>query len=386
MNDQLAFAVITPYTIQKSRTGAVIARLLGRCESELIAAHMFAPSRELAEAYAETIRVVDDPEDERLRGLIRNYIRTNLTPDSSGLRRRVLMLVFRGENADEDLRQVAGHLGISCTSGETIRDTYGDLVYSRDGSVKYFEPALLTSDGPDTVLQDLELWLDFAEHESPLLENICVYQDPSRVQRTLVIIKPDSWRRRSLRPGAIIDMFSRTGLRIIGCRLCRISVEQALEFYGPVQQALEKRLGPGIAKKARHVLEHEFGLKLADSIEASLAESVGVPYARHQFERIVEFMTGLDPEGCDAVRRSEPGAAKTLALVYEGEDAVAKIRDVLGPTDPTRAPTGTVRREFGSDVMVNTAHASDSPENAEREMRILRMRDSGFIETVRNCM
>jgi nucleoside diphosphate kinase len=60
-----------------------------------------------------------------------------------------------------------------------------------------------------------------------------------------------------------------------------------------------------------------------------------------------------------------------MVLVYEGENAVEKIRNVLGPTDPTKAPGGTVRREFGSNIMVNTAHASDSPESAEREMKIL---------------
>jgi len=125
MSDQLAFVVVTPYTIQKSRTGAVIARLLGRCESELIAAQMFAPTRELVDAYAGTIRRAENSEDEIRREWIRDYIRANLGPDSSGMRRRVLLLVFRGENAHDDLRQVAGHLRISCTSGETIRDTYG---------------------------------------------------------------------------------------------------------------------------------------------------------------------------------------------------------------------------------------------------------------------
>ena len=75
-----------------------------------------------------------------------------------------------------------------------------------------------------------------------------------------------------------------------------------------------------------------------------------------------------------------------LALVYEGEHAVSKIRDVLGPTDPSQAPGGTVRREFGSDVMVNTAHASDSPENARREMAILGIHTSGFLPAVTNAL
>ncbi len=53
---------------------------------------------------------------------------------------------------------------------------------------------------------------------------------------------------------------------------------------------------------------------------------------------------------------------------------------MLGPTDPTKAPWGTVRAEFGSDVMVNTAHASDSVENAQREMKIIGMNEQHFPE------
>jgi nucleoside diphosphate kinase len=77
---------------------------------------------------------------------------------------------------------------------------------------------------------------------------------------------------------------------------------------------------------------------------------------------------------------------KCLGLVYEGENAVAKIRDVLGPTDPMKAPGGTVRREFGSDVMVNTAHASDSAENARREIGILGMDRSNLADVIGAAM
>ncbi|MFA7184974.1 MAG: nucleoside-diphosphate kinase, partial [Victivallales bacterium] len=69
-------------------------------------------------------------------------------------------------------------------------------------------------------------------------------------------------------------------------------------------------------------------------------------------------------------------------LIYEGKNAIAKIRNVLGPTDPTKAPGGTVRRDFGSDVMVNTAHASDSPESVLREMGVIQITGnniSGYI-------
>ena len=59
-------------------------------------------------------------------------------------------------------------------------------------------------------------------------------------------------------------------------------------------------------------------------------------------------------------------------------NAVAKIRDVLGPTDPSKAPPGSIRREFGSTIMVNAAHASDSPENARREMGIVNVGENNF--------
>ncbi|MCD6303984.1 MAG: nucleoside-diphosphate kinase, partial [Planctomycetes bacterium] len=58
-------------------------------------------------------------------------------------------------------------------------------------------------------------------------------------------------------------------------------------------------------------------------------------------------------------------------LLYEGPDAIRKIRTVLGSTDPSKAEPGTVRSDFGRDLMRNGAHASDSPENALRERRIV---------------
>ena len=67
-------------------------------------------------------------------------------------------------------------------------------------------------------------------------------------------------------------------------------------------------------------------------------------------------------------------------------DAITKIRTVLGPTDPAKAPPGTIRKEFGSSIMVNAAHASDAPENAVREIGIVKVADNslkGFVESAR---
>jgi nucleoside diphosphate kinase len=214
---ELAYAIITPYTIMKSRTGAVLARLFGRVSSTLVASQMFAPGREFARQVAESIQRGLHEDDERLRSVIRDYVRDNFAPDHNGRLRRLLMLVFRGENAVADVAQVTGHLRISASSGETIRDAYGDLIWNPDGTVRYFEPAVLIADTPENALRDLEMWAGYARSQPSILENVCHYGNPGAVQQALTLIKPDSWRQKSPRPGAIVDMFSRTGLRIIGC-------------------------------------------------------------------------------------------------------------------------------------------------------------------------
>jgi nucleoside diphosphate kinase len=79
---------------------------------------------------------------------------------------------------------------------------------------------------------------------------------------------------------------------------------------------------------------------------------------------------------------NRPGTEKCIALIYEGVEAIAKIRDVLGPTDPSKAPPGSVRREFGSNIMVNAAHASDSVASAQREMKIINVGQNTFRAVV----
>jgi nucleoside diphosphate kinase len=382
MASELAYAIITPYTIRKSRTGAVLARLLNRTSSKLIGAQMIAPTKQLAEDFATNLRSSPDPQEEHYRSLLRTYVRENFTPSPGDIRHRVLLLVFAGENAREDLALVAGNLRSSDQTGETLRDTFGDLLLNPDGSVRYFEPAVIISDYRQPVDTDLQIWLDFIKDASPLLDKICTYSAPELVEKTLVLIKPDSWQQRSFRPGAIIDMFSRTGLRLIGCKLINISIAQALEFYGPVCDVLCTKLAPGIAVKAKKILEEQLDFELSDEAAAKLQDAVGVPYARDQFERIIKFMSGLRPSDRPKEDWELPGPASVLALVYEGENAVNKIREVLGPTDPTKAPCGTVRHDFGSNVMINTAHASDSPENAQREMGILKLHQGNLRDAV----
>src|SRR5207244_10468633 len=101
-----------------------------------------------------------------------------------------------------------------------------------------------------------------------------------------------------------------------------------------------------------------------------------------QFDNIVRFMSGRAPSECPPDQMDDPGPEKCIGLVYEGVEAVRKIRDVLGPTDPSKAPPGSIRREFGQTIMVNAAHASDSEENAQREMAIINVGENNFREII----
>ena len=139
-HDQLAYVLINPYTIYKSRTGGVIARLFTRTALDLVAARMFAPSRELAAEYADTVISVSNTSDRRVQELIRQYILDNYAPDpKTGQRRRVMLLVFRGEDAVKKVRAAVGQIEPGRgPAGETIRDTYGDYIVAPDGQVRYF--------------------------------------------------------------------------------------------------------------------------------------------------------------------------------------------------------------------------------------------------------
>lgn len=176
----------------------------------------------------------------------------------------------------------------------------------------------------------------------------------------------------------MIDFFSRTGLYIVAVKVHRMSVAQAVEFYGPVRETLRTKLKDMVAAKAKGVLEKEFGFKIGPGEEKDLGNVLGPAFGDNQFENIIRFMSGTAPSECQPGDFDKPGSEKCIALVYEGVDAVRKIRDVLGPTDPSKAPPGSIRREFGQTVMVNAAHASDSEENARREMAIIKVGENNF--------
>ncbi|HEX3672773.1 MAG TPA: nucleoside-diphosphate kinase [Rhizomicrobium sp.] len=127
-------------------------------------------------------------------------------------------------------------------------------------------------------------------------------------ERTLSIIKPDATRRNHT--GAIIDRFEKAGLRVIASRRMQLSTAQAEAFYN-------------------------------------------VHKARPFFQSLVAFMT----------------SGPVVVQVLEGENAIAKNREVMGATDPTKAAAGTIRKDFAESIEANSVHGSDAPETAAHEIR-----------------
>jgi len=383
MAQQLAYVIITPYTLHKSRTGGILARLITRTGLELVAARMFAPSAELVQQYSDLIISAADPQDRRVQELIRDYILRNLAPDPKSKRhRRVMMLLFRGEEAVRKTRSVIGNIAPGRHGGETIRDTYGDLVMDEHDQVRYFEPAVLASPMPEEAGLKLKLWARYSDSDGGIVNGTLAYGPGETPQRTLVLIKPDNFRFATGRPGNVIDFLSRTGLFIVGIKVHRMSVAEASEFYSPVREVLRTKLKDVVAARAKAALEKEFGFKVPPGDEKQLGEILGPSFGDNQFENIVKFMSGRSPAECDPALLTQPGTEKCIALIYEGVAAIGEIRDVLGPTDPSKAPPGSVRREFGSTIMVNAAHASDSVESAEREMKIINVAENNFRAVV----
>ena len=383
MAHQLAYVIITPYTLHKSRTGGIVARLITRTGLELAAARMFAPSDELVRKYSEVIISGADPQDRRIQELIRDYIVRNLGPDpKTKRRRRVMMLLFRGEEAVRKVRSVIGNISAKRRGGETIRDTYGDFILDEHDEVRYFEPAVLAAPTAEEAVVKLKLWASYSESDGGVVDGTLAYAEGEMPQRTLVLIKPDNFRFATGRPGNVIDFLSRTGLYIVGIKVHRMSVAEASEFYGPVREVLRTKLNDVVAARAKTALEKEFGFKIPAAAEKQFGEIMGPYFGDNQFDNIVKFMSGRSPAECDPALLKQPGTEKCIALIYEGVEAIGKIRDVLGPTDPSKAPPGSVRREFGSNIMVNAAHASDSVASAQREMKIINVGQNNFRTVV----
>src|SRR6266702_224777 len=274
-NEQLAYAAVTPYSMRKSRTGGIVGRLISRTGLDLVGGRMFAPSTELAKRFAETIVTETDAGHRATQELIRDYVLKNFTGVINGQRPRVLFLIFRGPVAVEKIRRTVGHIVHERTSGETIRDTYGDYITDDSGKVTYFEPGVLATFDPKAVEHDLKLWAEFSDSDGGILDQVIPFPTDAKTEKTLVLIKPDNFKFPNLRPGGVIEVFSRSGLCIIGFKVHRMSVAQAEEFYGPVLSVLENKLG---AKSGRE-----------------------------NWDSIIEFMAGKKPSECPPAERDAPG-------------------------------------------------------------------------------
>ncbi|MDP8218137.1 MAG: nucleoside-diphosphate kinase, partial [Candidatus Theseobacter exili] len=338
--DELAYVLITPYTIRKSRTGGVIARLLARSKSDLVAARMFSPGKKLIEEYTKAIKEADyEGEDPLIRDLLIKYIRDNFSRNSeTGNKNRVMFLLFKGKDAIREMKNnVVGHITRFTVSGETIRDTYGDLILDRNGKVKYLEPAVLViPPSQRSAEKELKIWQKYSDTDGGVLENIEEYPEGKKPEKTLVLIKPDNFDSPTIRVGNIIDMFSKTGLYIIGAKVIRMSIAQALEFYGPVKKVFETKFVDRVYNKADEALSSVLDFDIPEEIMQNLAKALTPHFAEHEFDKIIAFMSGSPSREVPEKDWDKPGTSKCLALIYEGMDAVNKIRNVLGSTDPTK--------------------------------------------------
>jgi nucleoside-diphosphate kinase len=127
------------------------------------------------------------------------------------------------------------------------------------------------------------------------------------IERTLSIIKPDGVEKGII--GRVISRFETAGLKPVAMRLARLSQGEAEGFYA-------------------------------------------VHRARPFFADLVKFMT----------------SGPVVLMVLEGENAIARNREVMGATDPRKAAEGTIRKDLATDIEKNTVHGSDSPENARTEI------------------
>ena len=106
-------------------------------------------------------------QDRKIQELLRDYVLQNLSPDpKTGRRRRVMMMVFRGDDAVRKVRAVVGNLSPDRRGGETIRDTYSDLIMDEDdGHVRYFEPAVLAAPNEQEAETKLKLWARYSDSD-----------------------------------------------------------------------------------------------------------------------------------------------------------------------------------------------------------------------------
>ncbi len=130
-----------------------------------------------------------------------------------------------------------------------------------------------------------------------------------------------------------------------------MSLETTLVLFKP--DALEKRIIGQVTSRFEAAGLRLRGIKMFRFADALLREHYAHIASKPFFPEVQQFMQ----------------RTPVIALALEGDNAVARMRDLLGPTDSKKAAKGTIRGDFGVDVMVNVCHASDSPETAAVELK-----------------
>ena len=130
-----------------------------------------------------------------------------------------------------------------------------------------------------------------------------------------------------------------------------MSTERTLILLKP--DAIEKNIVGLVISRFQEIGFAIHGVKMMQLNEAILADHYSHIADKPFFPSIVEFMT----------------SSPVIAVAFEGENAIRRARELMGPTNSLEAPAGTIRGNYGQDMMVNVCHASDGPEAAEIELK-----------------
>ena len=373
MKKELTYALITPYSLLKSRTGGIISRLLSLSDLELVGARMYTPSDKFLDEYCETIK------GQRIGPLwkrtLLDYVNDKLRKKNKlGISNRTMLLLFEGNDAINILHNKVIGPASEHLRGNTIRGTYGDCIKSA-GKIEYFEPAVLTSADKATNINQLKLFAKYALSDGGILENVMDFGINKEPETSLIILKP--FEKHDPRSGNIIDMIARTGFYMVGIKLLDLSTKQAEEFYGPVKDffnsSFDDKFKPQLVEKLKTALnKQDFSFDLNDAILNKLADQLKEPTVEGEFGNILQYMTGSEPSAFAETKKTEDGKHTIcLAILYQGINTIKTIRELLGATDPKKAKYSSIRRFYGLDILRNAVHASDSPESVIRERKII---------------
>jgi len=383
MKKELTYALITPYSLLKSRTGGIISRLLSLSDLELVGARMYTPSDKFLDEYIKTI------ETQKMKTVWKNamidYVNNMLRKNNKlGMANRAMLLLFEGKNAVDVLHNNVIGSASDPLRGNTIRGTYGDSIRASDGKVEYFEPAVLTSADKAANINQLKLFAKYSLSDGGILEKAVKFPKNKKPEISLIILKP--FEKHDPRTGNIIDMISRTGFYMVGVKLLDLSTKQAKEFYGPVKDffnsSFDDKFKPILVENLRASLnQKDFSFELTDETLNKMAGQLKKPTVEGEFGKILQYMTGSAPSAFAETKKTGDGKHTIcLALLYQGINTIKTIRELLGATDPKKAKYSSIRRFYGLDILRNAVHASDSTKSVIRERKII-----GFNKDKTTC-